>query len=551
MAASVGDLVANLNANTTGFTKGLQKARGELGGFSSFASSVLSGIGAGVGLGSVAALASGLKSLAGSAMGTVKEMVSLAATAESNQVAFSTMLGSAEKAKTVLSQITDLAAKTPLETSELVSAGRSLIAFKHSAEEVVPTLRMLGDISSGVQQPIGEIAEIYGKARVQGRLFAEDINQFTGRGIPIIQELAKQFGVGDEKVRKLVEDGKVGFPHLQKAFMALTADGGKFHGMMEAQSHTLAGLWSTAKDNVAIAMKGIGETIVESFGLKELLQDSNSFAETFQSSWLPAIQGTVQAAGEVFRGTITLMREAWDGWLGESVKTVQYAVSNWDLLWGIAGENVKLFVSNIPERFKTAFVNIGELFNWMAENWHDVLFTMGDFAMTVFINMGQNIRNIFGEVFDYLASFGEDAIDIQAHGLTEGFKSTLSEMPKFSEAQIQQSTPELERLYSELGRREAEANAKAQDQTAKAVAKPGDLKVTDTFKSDKKGHKQTFGAALEGSKEAIGAIAAATNAGRKSSPLENLTKQSVDQLKKINTGVEKLGKTPAVTRRAI
>ena len=77
---------------------------------------------------------------------------------------------------------------------ELADAGRKLIAFGESADSVPETLRRIGDVSAGVQAPVNEIAELYGKARVQGRLFAEDINQLTGRGIPIIQQLARQFG---------------------------------------------------------------------------------------------------------------------------------------------------------------------------------------------------------------------------------------------------------------------------------------------------------------------------------------------------------------------
>jgi tape measure domain-containing protein len=550
MAASVGDLVANLNANTTGFTKGLTKARGELSGFSSFAASALSGIAIGGGVGAVTALISGLKSLGTSAFGTAKEMVGLAATAESNQVAFSTMLGSADKAKTVLAQITDLAAKTPLETSELVSAGRSLIAFKHSAEEVVPTLRMLGDISSGVQQPIGEIAEIYGKARVQGRLFAEDINQFTGRGIPIIQELAKQFGVGDEKVRKLVEDGKVGFPHLQKAFMALTADGGKFHGMMEAQSKTLAGLWSTAKDNVAIAMKGIGETIVESFGLKDLLADSNSFAETFQSEWLPAIQGTVQAAGEVFRGVVDGMKAAWNGWLGETFELLKFGVQNWDILFDIALEHFILFVHNIPEYFSTAMTNVVEILSWMGENWFDILKTMLSVEETVLKNLASNAVGYFKEIFDYYYSLGDDPVEFQFKGLTEGFKNSIKELPKLTEANLATTTPRLESLYSQLGSREAEANKKAVAQAA-GVAAPGELKVTDTFKTEGKKHKDTVAAALQGSKEDLSAVAAAVNGTRGKNPLEKIGNQQLGELKAIHTEIAKVGKTPAVVRRGL
>ena len=123
------------------------------------------------------------------------------------------------------------------------------------------TLRRIGDVSAGVQAPVNEIAELYGKARVQGRLFAEDINQLTGRGIPIIGELAKQFGVSDSQVKKLVESGQVGFPNIEQAFVSMTSQGGKFSGMMEAQSKTTSGLFSTLKDTINEVFLTLGTPI--------------------------------------------------------------------------------------------------------------------------------------------------------------------------------------------------------------------------------------------------------------------------------------------------
>jgi len=102
---------------------------------------------------------------------------------EQTKAAFTTMIGDAAKAEATLARLRELGAQTPFEFPELADAGRKLIAFGESADTVPDTLRRIGDISAGVQAPIDEIAELYGKARVQGRLFAEDINQLTGRGI--------------------------------------------------------------------------------------------------------------------------------------------------------------------------------------------------------------------------------------------------------------------------------------------------------------------------------------------------------------------------------
>ena len=151
------------------------------------------------------------------------------------------MLKSRDAADRLNAQVVKFAATTPFELPQLQAATQKLLAFGVASSRIIPTLRQLGDVSAAIGAPIEEIAEIYGKARVQGRLFAEDINQLTGRGIPIIQELAKQFGVTDGEVKKLVEDGKVGFAQLEKAFEGMTAEGGIFFGQMAEQSATLGG----------------------------------------------------------------------------------------------------------------------------------------------------------------------------------------------------------------------------------------------------------------------------------------------------------------------
>lgn len=239
--ASIGSLVVNLGANLQGLQKGLQKAQGMVGSFASrTASAVSSAVRSAAGI--TATLGAG--GLTAGLVGAVK----MAADVESLAVQFEVLTGSADKARNVMQQIRQFAAETPFETGEIAQAARQLIAFGSNSETVVSELRMLGDIASGIGQPLGEIAEIYGKARVQGRLFGEDINQLTGRGIPVIGELARQFGVAESEVKKLVEDGRVGFPELQRALQSLTSNGGRFSGMMQRMSQTTAGKFSTMVD---------------------------------------------------------------------------------------------------------------------------------------------------------------------------------------------------------------------------------------------------------------------------------------------------------------
>ncbi|MDQ1088559.1 tape measure protein [Siphonobacter sp. SORGH_AS_1065] len=195
------------------------------------------------------------------------------------EIAFTTMLSSKTKADALLADVAQFAAKTPYGLSDTAQGAKQLLAYGEQAEKIIPTLTKLGDIASGIGAPLNDIVYLYGTTMTQGRLYTQDLNQFTGRGIPMIRELAKQFGVAESKVRDLVEQGKVGFPEVQKVIDNLTKSGSMFGGLMEAQSKSLTGLtaqlsdaWKgmlneIGKSNEGILASGIGAaaTLVENY----------------------------------------------------------------------------------------------------------------------------------------------------------------------------------------------------------------------------------------------------------------------------------------------
>jgi tape measure domain-containing protein len=204
--------------------------------------------------------------------GGLKKSLEVASSMETTQTAFKTMLGSSQAMLQTLGDIKKLAAETPFEFPELATAGKMLLAFGVAAGEIPATLRRIGDVSSGIAAPIGEIAEIFGKCRTQGQLFAEDINQLTGRGIPIIREFAKILGLPESAVKKLAEEGKITFPLLDQAFRNLTGAGGQFFDMMAEQSKTSAGLWSTLLDGVNDLFLAFGTPLNDA--IKPVLTDA-------------------------------------------------------------------------------------------------------------------------------------------------------------------------------------------------------------------------------------------------------------------------------------
>lgn len=189
-----------------------------------------------------------------------KQVVQIRGEVQQLEVAFETMLGSKEKADTLMSEIIDLAAKTPLGLQDVSNATKMLLAYGSTAEEVTGEIKMLGNIASGLSIPLNDLIYLYGTTRTQGRMFTLDLRQFMGRGIPLAGELAKQFGTTKDKVSELVTAGRVGFPEMQRALQAMTSEGGKFNNLMEKQSATITGQISKLQDSIYQMFNEIGQS---------------------------------------------------------------------------------------------------------------------------------------------------------------------------------------------------------------------------------------------------------------------------------------------------
>lgn len=264
--------------------------------------------------------------------GAIMAPISAAADDETLRVRFNVLVGDEGKAGNLLDELKQKAASTPLQFGDIAGATGKLLAFGESAETVTDVIGRVGDVSSGVGAPIGEIAEIYGKARVQGTLFAEDINQLTGRGIPVIQEFAKQMGVSEGEVKKLASQGKVTFPMLEKAFISLTGAGGRFEGMLSKQAQTFSGKISTLKDNVLELWRVFGAPITDA--LKPLLDVAIEKVQEVKDK-AAEIGARVAAGINMIAAAIGVLMSMdlaqFAALLGDAIKVAMVAMVN--LLW--------------------------------------------------------------------------------------------------------------------------------------------------------------------------------------------------------------------------
>jgi hypothetical protein len=174
---------------------------------------------------------------------------------------FKTMLGSEKEATKLMEKLMETATKTTFDMQGVASGAKSLLAYGESAETVNETLLRLSDIASGLSIPLNDLVYLYGTTMTQGRVFTQDIRQFMGRGIPIIEELARVMNVSKDEVSALVTAGKVGFPEVQKALQNMTNEGGKFYKMSESSTKSLTGAISNLSDSFSQMLNEIGKGV--------------------------------------------------------------------------------------------------------------------------------------------------------------------------------------------------------------------------------------------------------------------------------------------------
>ncbi len=356
--------------------------------------------------------------------------VKLAADAEKAQTAFSTMLGSADKAQVLLKQISEFAASTPFESPELRTAAQSLLSFGVSAGNVMNRLKTLGDVAAGSNSEISDLALIYGKTLAKGKFELEQGNQLAERGIPIYATLAKNMGKSQQEIMAMITAGQVTSDDVLRSFETMAGAGGIFADAMGKQSKTIWGLWSSLTDNIGLIATDIGQMVVDAFGFKgglTSLVDATGTIREVIGEWEPVfnaavdvvatgfdvmtglvsefaafVQPTIQPVLDFFTGTFgATFTEVRDNFLAMFFG-MQWAIQNWQAFVALGATEAALAFETFSADVTNIFTNvIPTIFN-----------NFGTAAMQFFTNLGTNISTVFKEVFDYIQSGGTDAIQL-------------------------------------------------------------------------------------------------------------------------------------------
>ena len=315
---------------------------------------------------------------------------------EKASISFTTMLGSAEKAQSFLGQMKTFAAQTPFEFPELQTASSRLISAGVNADKVIPIMRTLGDVTSGMgtgADGVNRATVALQQMQAAGRITGEDLNQLRDAGIPVYDLLASATGKSKAEIVKMAQAGKLGKKELDAMMGALESGKGleKFNGLMEAQSRGLEGMLSNLKDTLgtelsqAIDQSGLGDDLKGAIsavtaalpgiigGVKSFVGWLRQMGQWVQqnASWLSPLAAVL--GGVV--GGILLVVGAIKAW------AVVQAVINTLLLMNPVGVVVMaiaalvaglIYAYNTSEDFRnavnTAFTAVGAAARWLWNN---------------------------------------------------------------------------------------------------------------------------------------------------------------------------------------
>ena len=293
-----------LKANKTS-ASGLSGALGTLGGS----------------LGSLGTLASG--AAAGFALLKLKDYgqyaLQTSAAFEQLAVSFRVMTGSAQLGQELTDAIIELGAKTPMTVQQLSKAAQLLLSFGESAENIIPDLQLLGDITGGEVNRFNQLALAFAQVGANAKLMGQDQLQMVNAGFNPLQAIAEKTGRSMNELRAEMAEGRISFQMVRQAMEDATKEGGRFNGLLEEQAKTLSGRLSTLGDTWERVSKAIGDIFAPAAkaGVEALISLGEATENTIK--WLQSEESTLVG-----------LKKAWDKYWASKRKSEASLVFNFE-----------------------------------------------------------------------------------------------------------------------------------------------------------------------------------------------------------------------------
>lgn len=290
----------------------IQKEQQILLGLTGGGKGLLSTIGGGITQGLGIAGGMGIANVIANSIGALKqfgvESFQAAANFEQLKVAFATMTGSEAAGNKLLTQIQDFAQITPYGTTALTELSKQLLAYGIGADDIIPTIDMLGNVAAGVgKDKMPQLILAFGQIRAAGKLTGQDLLQLINAGFNPLQIISEKTGQSMTKLKDDMSKGLITFKQVENAFKTATSEGGKFHNLMQNQSRTTAGRLDAMGDSVEKLKIAIGNNLTPAVGnlingFTSLIENVTGYLELNPAAEIERERIEVNALAESIKG---------------------------------------------------------------------------------------------------------------------------------------------------------------------------------------------------------------------------------------------------------
>lgn len=190
----------------------------------------------------------------------VSQVIEVRAEMQMLNKSFEVLLGSKDKADLYVKEIKDYALVSPLSVSDVSKAAQTLLGFNVEAEKTIPIIKSIGDISMGDSRKFGSLTLAFSQMSAAGRLMGQDLNQMINAGFNPLQVISEKTGKSIAQLKKEMESGAISSQMVADAFSSATAEGGKFHGMIEKSADGIRNAQNQLTGAIQDTLNSIGES---------------------------------------------------------------------------------------------------------------------------------------------------------------------------------------------------------------------------------------------------------------------------------------------------
>lgn len=288
---------------------------------------------------------------------------------EQTSIGFTTMFKSANTSKKLLEDLKDFAAKTPFEFPELLEATQRMKALGFEAEDLLPTLKAVGDATAGLgggKELMERIILALGQMKAKGKVSGEEMRQLAEAGIPAYEMLAEVLGVSIPKAMEMTKKGVVSSNEAVSVFIQKMEE--RFPNMMKNMENTWQGATSTIRDNLRFIIADITKGGYEK--LKNFVIQVKDLTAKMYDSFK---QGGVK---QIYKDLVP---------------------------------------SNIKEFLDPIISSISRFYNTLRENWSTIKSGFGDLLSTIapvvqkiivlFVNLGTEVVRVLTYISNHIVVF--------------------------------------------------------------------------------------------------------------------------------------------------